>query len=291
MVRFRHAEECGMNLVAKNPMNKNAWLIVPAIVVILCFFVYPVSWLLIDSFARPKWGIQNYEVVLGRFVYLKVLLNTFTISAGTTFWCAVIGYPVAYTMAHCSKRTRRLLIFVVLIPFWTSLLVRTFAWMVLLQKTGLINQTLLTLGVITEPVALIYNRIGVYIGMVQVLLPFLIFPLYSVMLRIDRNYSFAAATLGAPPVRNFFRIYLPLTLPGLVSGGTLVFVSSLGYYITPALLGGPADLMIAQLIERQISTSGNWGMAGALAVLLLVVTAICLGVVHRVIGVKTAWGR
>ncbi|TXH38967.1 MAG: ABC transporter permease [Rhodospirillaceae bacterium] len=280
-----------MNLVAKNPMNKNAWLIVPAIVVILCFFIYPVSWLLIDSFARPKWGIQNYEVVLGRFVYLKVLLNTFTISAGTTFWCAVIGYPVAYTMAHCSKRTRRLLIFVVLIPFWTSLLVRTFAWMVLLQKTGLINQTLLTLGVIAEPIALIYNRIGVYIGMVQVLLPFLIFPLYSVMLRIDRNYSFAAATLGAPPVRNFFRIYLPLTLPGLVSGGTLVFVSSLGYYITPALLGGPADLMIAQLIERQISTSGNWGMAGALAVLLLVVTAICLGVVHRIIGVKTAWGR
>jgi putative spermidine/putrescine transport system permease protein len=280
-----------MNLVAKSPLNKNAWLVVPAIVVILCFFLYPVSWLLIDSFARPKWGIQNYEVVLGRFVYLKVLLNTFTISAGTTLWCAVIGYPVAYTMAHCSKRTRRLLIFVVLIPFWTSLLVRTFAWMVLLQKTGLINQTLLSLGVITEPIALIYNRIGVYIGMVQVLLPFLIFPLYSVMLRIDRNYSFAAATLGAPPVRNFFRIYLPLTLPGLVSGGTLVFVSSLGYYITPALLGGPADLMIAQLIERQISTSGNWGMAGALAVLLLVVTAICLGVVHRIIGVKTAWGR
>ncbi|MDY0884372.1 ABC transporter permease [Dongia soli] len=272
-------------------MSRNAWLIVPAIVVILCFFFYPVSWLLIDSFSRPKWGIQNYEAVLGRLVYLKVLLNTFTISAGTTFWCAVIGYPVAYTMAHCSKRARRLLIFVVLIPFWTSLLVRTFAWMVLLQKTGLINQTLLTLGVITEPVALIYNRIGVYIGMVQVLLPFLIFPLFSVMLRIDRNYSFAAATLGAPPVRNFFRIYLPLTLPGLVSGGTLVFVSSLGYYITPALLGGPADLMIAQLIERQISTSGNWGMAGALAVLLLVATAICLGVVHRIIGVKTAWGR
>jgi putative spermidine/putrescine transport system permease protein len=198
---------------------------------------------------------------------------------------------MAFTMAHAGPRLRRLLIVIVLIPLWTRLLVRTFAWMVLLQRVGLINSLLMNLGIITEPMALIYNRVGVYVGMVQVLLPFLIFPLNSVMMRIDRNYTFAASTLGAPPVRNFLRIYLPLTLPGLMSGGTLVFVSALGYYITPALLGGPGDLMIAQLIEQQISSTGNWGLAGALAVLLLVATAICLAVVHRLIGVKVAWSK
>lgn len=280
-----------MIAAAKSPGNRSGWLVVPAAVAILCFFIYPISWLLIDSLSSPRWGLQNYFVIFGHVVYLKVLLNTFVISAGTTFWCAIIGYPVAYTMAHASPHVRRLLVFVVLIPFWTSLLVRTFAWMVLLQRTGLINSVLVSLGLVDQPIALIYNRVGVYIGMVQVLLPFLIFPLNAVMLRIDRNYTFAASTLGAPPVRNFLRIYLPLTLPGLVSGGTLVFVSALGYYITPALLGGPADLMIAQLIERQISSSGNWGLAGALAVLLLVTTALVLLVVNRLIGVKTAWER
>lgn len=269
--------------------SKTAWLVVPAVIAVLCVFIYPISWLLVGSFSSPSWGFQNYVVVLGRPVYLRVLLNTFLISAGTTLACAVIGYPVAYTMAHSSQRVRRLLIFVVLLPFWTSLLVRTFAWMVLLQRSGLINGLLLDIGVISEPLALIYNRIGVYIGMTQVLLPFLIFPLNAVMVRIDRNYTFAAATLGAGPVTNFRRIYLPLTLPGLISGGTLVFVSALGYYITPALIGGPSDTMIAQLIERQISISGNWGVAGALSVLLLVATGVVLLVVQRLISVQMAW--
>ena len=142
---------------------------------------------------------------------------------------------------------------------------------------------------VAAPVSLIYNRTGVLIGMIQVLLPLLVLPLYSAMLRIDRSYSLAAATLGASPIRNFWRIYLPLSLPGLMSGATLVFVSALGYYITPALLGGPADIMIAQMIERQIGTIGNWGMAAALAVALLGVTALSLGVVHRLVGFTSVW--
>jgi putative spermidine/putrescine transport system permease protein len=194
-------------------------------------------------------------------------------------------------MANSSDRTRRLLVFVVLIPFWTSVLVRTFAWMVLLQRQGLINQMLIGIGLIEQPLALIYNRIGVLIGMVQVLLPFMVFPLYAVMVRIDKRYTDAAATLGAPPVRNFVRVYLPLSLPGVLTGSTLVFIISLGYFITPALLGGTGDTMIAQMIERQIANFGNWGLAGALAVVLLVSAVALLALVHRLVGMKEVWGR
>jgi putative spermidine/putrescine transport system permease protein len=264
------------------------WLILPALALLVVFFAYPVFWLLLKSVSEPAWGVGNYLAIVERTVFLKVLWNTVVISATTTFFCALIGYPLAYSMSVSGERARRLLIFVVLIPFWTSLLVRTFAWMVLLQKQGLINQSLVGLGLIEVPVALIYNRLGVLIGMVQVLLPFMVFPLY---VGIDERLTAAAATLGAPPVRNFLRVYLPLSLPGLVTGSSLVFISALGYYITPALLGGPGDVMIAQMIEQQIGTFGNWGVAGALAVVLLLGTGICLALVQRFVGVRPVWGR
>jgi putative spermidine/putrescine transport system permease protein len=260
------------------------WLTLPASVLVIVFFALPVGGFLVRSLSDPVWGFQNYVAFLEKPVYQRVLFNSLSISALCTLGCILIGYPLAYTIAHASEAARRALVFVVLIPFWTSILVRTFAWMVLLQKQGLINDALIRLGVIGAPIALIYNRSGVLIGMVQVLLPLLVLPLYSAMLRIDRSYPLAAATLGAPPIRNFLRIYLPLSLPGLMSGATLVFVSALGYYITPALLGGPADIMIAQMIERQIGTIGNWGMASALAVVLLAVTALSLALAHRLVG-------
>jgi putative spermidine/putrescine transport system permease protein len=273
------------------PLSGAGWLIVPACALLLVFFAYPVFWLLLRSASDPQWGVQNYVTVFDRPVYLQVIWNTFVISATTTLSCLLIGYPLAYTMANSSDRTRRLLVFVVLIPFWTSLLVRTFAWMVLLQRQGLINQMLIGIGLIEQPLALIYNRIGVLIGMVQVLLPFMVFPLYAVMVRIDKRYTDAAATLGAPPVRNFVRVYLPLSLPGVLTGSTLVFIISLGYFITPALLGGTGDTMIAQMIERQIANFGNWGLAGALAVVLLVSAVALLALVHRLVGMKEVWGR
>jgi putative spermidine/putrescine transport system permease protein len=273
------------------PLSGAGWLIVPACALLLVFFAYPVFWLLLRSASDPQWGVQNYVTVFDRPVYLQVIWNTFVISATTTLSCLLIGYPLAYTMANSSDRTRRLLVFVVLIPFWTSLLVRTFAWMVLLQRQGLINQMLIGIGLIEQPLALIYNRTGVLIGMVQVLLPFMVFPLYAVMVRIDKRYTDAAATLGAPPVRNFVRVYLPLSLPGVLTGSTLVFIISLGYFITPALLGGTGDTMIAQMIERQIANFGNWGLAGALAVVLLVSAVALLALVHRLVGMKEVWGR
>jgi putative spermidine/putrescine transport system permease protein len=229
--------------------------------------------------------------VFARPVYLRVFWNTVEISLSVTLLTLLIGYPVAYTMAHSGERLRRFLLLVVLVPFWTSLLVRTYAWMVLLQRNGLINNALLGLGIIDEPAALIYNRLGVLIGMVQVQLPFMILPLYSVLTRIDPRYEHAAATLGAPPMRSFLRVYLPLSLPGVLTGCALVFVTSLGYYVTPALLGGRQDVMLAQLILGQIENFGNWGVAGALSLILLAGTALTLALVWRVAGVERSWAR
>jgi putative spermidine/putrescine transport system permease protein len=152
-----------------------------------------------------------------------------------------------------------------------------------------VNQILVGLGIVTEPLQLVYNRVGVLVGMVQILLPFMIFPLYSVMSRIDPALARAAGTLGAPPVKTFLRVYLPLTLPGILSGAMLVFVIALGYYITPALLGGLGDVMIAQLIEAQIADFGNWGLASALSVVLLAATALLLATLHRFYSLRSVW--
>jgi putative spermidine/putrescine transport system permease protein len=254
-------------------IDARGWLVLPALLIVGALFAYPVSWLLMLSITDPEPGLQNFRKLIEASIYFKALWNTVIISGSVTLLCVVLGYPIAYAMAHAGERQRRLLIFVVLVPFWSSILVRTFAWMVLLQQKGLINKTLIDyLGVVQTPLTLIYNRTGVLIGMSHILLPFMILPLYAVLSRIEPNLSQAAASLGAPPVRNFLRVYLPLSLPGLLAGSVLVFVMGLGYYITPALLGGPGDTMIAQLIEMQIADFGNWGLAGALAVVLLLGT-------------------
>lgn len=262
-------------------VDSRSWLVAPAAALLLVVFVYPVFWLLLRSFSDPTWGFQNFRILIERPVYLRALGNTVVVSGTVTIVCLLLGYPLAYSIANAGPRLRRLLIFAVLIPFWTSLLVRTFAWMVLLQQKGLINQALLQLGLIERPLILIYNRIGVIVGMVHILLPFMILPLYSVLTRIDPTYSSAAASLGAPPVSNFLRVYLPLSLPGVLTGTVLVFVIGLGYYITPALLGGPGDTMIAQLIEAQVAEFGRWGLAGALALILLLGTSVTFVLVHR----------
>lgn len=271
--------------------DANLLLVLPAAVVVLTCFVWPVVKLLGLSFTQPRPGFGNYSALVTHPVYLRVLWNTVVISATVDLFCLLLGYPVAYVMATASPRIRRLLIFVVLIPFWSSVLVRSFAWMVLLQRNGLINDVLVGLGLIQRPAQLVYNRIGVLIGMVQVLLPFMIFPLFTVMSRIDPSYAGAAATLGAGPLHGFLRIYFPLTLPGVFTGGALVFVLALGYYIVPALLGGLGETMIAQVIEQQVADFGNWGMGGALSAALLACTAIVLALVMRVYGWKNAWRR
>lgn len=272
-------------------MSFYGWLSMPAGLIIAIFFVLPVGLLLAKGFSSPSWGFQNFQELIEKPLYVRVLTNTLVISFTATTLCAVIGFPVAYIMVHGRPAIRKILIFVILIPFWTSILVRSFAWLVLLQREGMVNSALRTMGMIDDPLQLINNRIGVLIGMTQILLPFTVFPLQAVMMRIDPSLRQAAGTLGASPRISFLRVYLPLTFPGLATGATLVFIIAIGYFITPALLGGPRDTMIAQLIESQISNFGNWGMASALSMVLLIVTATCVTVVNKLVGVRQVWER
>jgi putative spermidine/putrescine transport system permease protein len=260
--------------------DRRQLLVLPALALIAAVFLYPDCWLLLRSLTEPSWGFQNYAAAVGQPVYLRVFWNTVVISVSVTALSLLLGYPVAYTMAHAGERSRRFLLFVTLIPFWTSLLVRTYAWVVLLQQNGLVNQVLLDTGLIEHPLELVYNRAGVLIGMVQVQLPFMVLPLYSVLSRIHPRYGQAAATLGATPRREFLRVYLPLSLPGVFTGCALVFITSLGYFVTPALLGGRQDLMIAQMILIEIGDFGNWGLAGALSVILMIGAAISTGLLY-----------
>lgn len=267
--------------------RRDTWpwlLLAPALLVLLVTFAVPVGMLLSRAFTQPEPGLQNFLLLRERPVYLQVLLNTVLISAVATPVALLLGFPIAHAMAHGSPGLRRLLTFIVLLPFWTSLLVRSFATVILLQRRGPVNTLLMTLGITEAPLPLLYNLTGVLLGAVQTLLPFVIFPLYSSMRRIDPLLLPAAMTLGASPLRAFLRIYLPLSLPGLMTGATLVFISMLGYFVIPALLGGPRQTMVGQLIQDQIAQLGSWGVAGALSFLLLLVTALLLGLLHRLVG-------
>jgi putative spermidine/putrescine transport system permease protein len=217
-------------------------------------------------------------------VFVDVFARTFWISATVALLCAVLGYPLAYVLSSLPDRIAHPLLVLVLLPFWTSVLVRTTAWMVLLQDRGLVNGVLLDLGLITEPLQLIYNRTGVYIALTHVLLPYFVLPLYAVMKRIPPVTMRAALSLGATPFQAFWRVYFMQTLPGTAAGALMVFILALGYYITPALVGGPGDQMISYFIAFYTNQSLNWGMAAALSLLLLVTTLLLLVICGRVTG-------
>ncbi len=219
-------------------------------------------------------------------IYVDVLVRTFTIAFAVTGLAVLLGFPVAYLLATLPPKSANLLMIMVLLPFWTSLLVRTAAWVVLLQEHGLINDTMVWLGLIDEPVRLIYNRIGVYIAMTHVLLPFMIMPMYAVMKGIKPHFMRAAVSLGARPTTAFIRIYLPMTLPGIAAGALLVFIMALGYYVTPALIGGAADQMISYFIAFYTSGSVNWGLASALGAVLLAVTLVLYTIYNRLVGIS-----
>jgi putative spermidine/putrescine transport system permease protein len=219
-------------------------------------------------------------------VFRNVLGRTLWIAGVVTVVCLLLGYPVAYVIAAQPPGRASVLLFLVLLPFWTSLLVRTVAWVVLLQKEGVLNNLFLSLGLVHEPLRMIFNRFAVYVAMVHVLLPFMVLPLYSVMRGIPRSYVRAAASLGAAPFTAFRRVYLPMTLAGVAAGCLMVFIQALGYYITPALVGGGDDQMISYFIAFYASKTVNWGMAAALSLMLLTATLILYAVYNRMIGIE-----
>ncbi len=230
------------------------------------------------------------QVAPDQRVYGRILARTFEISLVITLWCLVLGYPLAWWLASLPARQANVLMILVLVPFWTSILVRMAAWIVLLQREGLINKALLGVGVVAEPLTLLFNRTGVIISMVHIMLPFMILPLYSVMKSVPPSYLRAAVSLGSRPLAAFFRVYVPQTYPGIGAGALLVFILSLGYYITPALLGGADDQMISYYIARYTNVNINWGMASALGGLLLAATLVLYAIYRRVVGRELSLG-
>lgn len=240
----------------------------------LCvFFLWPMAAVVARSFDAEGSFFAHYLTVFGRSSYIKVLLYTLQVATTVTLLCLLIAYPVAALIARLRGGWLQLSFALILVPFWTSTVIRTYAWMVLFQRKGMVNGLLIDLGFVDAPLRLMHNNFGVHIGMVHIMLPFMLLPLISAFRNIDPSYMRAAGVLGANPLRSFWHVYLPLSMPGVSAGVALVFITSLGFYITPALLGGARNMMVAVLIEQQVSVVVNWELASALASLLLLVTA------------------
>lgn len=220
-------------------------------------------------------------------IYTPILIRTFYMALGITLMTVLLGYPTAYYLSVLPRHRANLLMLFVLLPFWTSLLVRIVAWLTMLQENGVINKTLAFLGIIDEPLEISYNWIATVITMTHILLPFMVLPLYGSMRSMDTNYLKASASLGANPIITFLKIYFPLTIAGLSAGCILVFIISIGYYITPALVGGVDGQMISNLIEFHMRTSNNWELASAMGVGLLFITLFLYWIYDRLVGVKS----
>jgi ABC-type spermidine/putrescine transport system permease subunit I len=249
--------------------------------VLLVLFVYPLFGILNRSVFKGGYTLALYRQALAEPVYLTVMGLTFRTAALVTLVCLGLGYPLAYVLVSVRPRVARLLLIVVVLPFFTSIIVRTYAWMVLLGRTGIVNDLLQTLHLVDEPLRLLYNPAGVVLGMSYVLLPYMILTAFSVMRGIDPGLIRAAHSLGASRLQAFWRVFFPLSLPGVAGGTLLVFILSLGFFITPRLMGSPSDVMIAMLIEHEVEFTLNWSFASALAVILLAVTLAGFALYNR----------
>jgi ABC-type spermidine/putrescine transport system permease subunit I len=256
----------------------------PLLALLAAFYAWPLVQIAMLSLGWPAPTLASYERILAVPAYGLVMANTLKISLLVTLACLALGYPTAFLLATTPPRLSRKLLLFVVVPFGTSLLVRNYAWMILLGNNGLINASLLKLGLVERPLPLLYNAFGATVGMAHVLLPYMILVLLTTMRGIDRTYGLAAQSLGARPLRAFLTVFLPLSMPGVAAGSVLVFVMSLGFFVTPALLGGRGGTMISMVIEAQINQLVNWPLGAALSVVLLAVTFALLGLAAWVFG-------
>ena len=282
---IERVNEEGLRRDALNERMALFGLCSPALLLVMVVMVIPVGWLFYVSFLADdgSFTLEHYQRMVESKSYARIFRNTFEVSILTTLVCILIGYPLAYLMSQLPRRAAALCMLTVLLPFWTSLLVRTYAWLVLLQRKGLINNWAIELGLWDEPIKLVHNLNGTLIGMVHIMLPFLILPVYGAMRAIDKDYVKAAANLGAGPTQAFWKVFFPLSLPGLFAGGLIVFVLCLGFFVTPAVLGGGKVIMVAMRISTNIELFFNWGAASALGVVLLVLTLIILYLAARLL--------
>jgi putative spermidine/putrescine transport system permease protein len=259
---------------ARRRQSSGFWLAFPAIALLTIFFVVPVFLLLLRSILEPEFGLQNYVELLNSTSYRTIFYNTFLVSTVVTAVTLLLGFPLAWLMVVVPRRWAMAIFAVILLSMWTNLLARTFAWLVLLQSTGVLNRALLSTGFIDRPLSLVNNLTGVTIGMTYIMLPFIILPLHATISALDASVLRAASLCGANRWQVFWYIFLPGCAPGIAAGCLMVFVMSLGYFITPALLGGSSNIMLAEYIAQLIQSLLNWGLGGAAALILLIVTLI-----------------
>ena len=269
-------------LLRRCGLNNSLVLLFPAVALLLVFFAYPIVELMKSSFFDPHFTTAHIEKFFVRRVYFRVFKNTVEISAVVTIVCALIGYPAAYFLTRVRGGLRPYLIFLILLPLWISVLIRSYSWMAILGREGLINTFLIWLGFTSEPMSLLYTRGAVYVAMVQILLPIMILTCYAVMAEIDKDLIKAARVLGASPFRAFLNVFLPLSVSGARNGAIIIFILSMGFFITPALVGGRKDMMIGNLIVFQIDELVNWGFASAIGLILLVST-VCIVLLLRLL--------
>lgn len=255
-------------------MQKSNLLLLPAISLTLIIIIFPVFELFQSSFFDPDFTTKHVEKFFSKKLYFKVLINTVKISIGTTFLCFILGYPTAYFIAHSNKKFRGYFLFLILLPFWISILIRSYSWMAVLGIEGVINTVFISIGIIDKPIRMLYTTGTVYLAMVQIMLPIMILTIYSTMIRIEEDYIKAARILGANPFQAFIKIYFPLSFSGVASGSIIIFILSMGFFITPALVGGKKDMMIGNLINFQINQLLNWGFASFIGLVLLLTTLI-----------------
>jgi ABC-type spermidine/putrescine transport system permease subunit I len=268
-------------------------LSLPGILTIMIVVFLPVFWLSSLSFLGRGGALtlENYMRIFTSQLYVNTFIVTIKLSIVVTVLCVLLGYPLCYWLSRLAPATAGILLVFVLLPFWTSVLVRTYAWLVLLQRYGMINKALIWLGLIDKPLQLAHNLTGSIIGMIHIMLPFMVLPMYASMRSIDVDLIRAAIGLGSTPRQAFRRVFLPMSLPGLFAGIVLVFVLSLGFYVTPALLGGGRVQMLAQRIESTITIYTNWGAASALGVVLLLIALAMLWAINRIFGLDKLFVR
>jgi len=266
------------------------YLVVPCLVFLTILFAYPIIRLTWLSLFIPDFSPKNYIKIFEASVYYKVLLTSLKIAFNCTVLCLILGYPVAYLLNNVSTRTRNILFIGIIVPYFLSLLVRIYGWYMILGRKGVINYFLVSFGFTDQPLKLLFNNIGVHVGMVNMLLPYMILALFGVMRGIDKDLLKASQNLGATPTKTFLHVFLPLSLPGIAAGSMLVFILGVGYFVIPALMGGRKEIMIAQLIRTTVSELMNWEFGAALALFLLVTTCIFILIFNHYLGLDRIWG-
>lgn len=265
------------------------WTISPVALWMIAFLVIPILLVLFVSFmSRGTYGGIEYSFTLENYqrffepLYLKILFSSLVVAFITTMVCLLLGYPFAYIITRSPRKYRTLLLFLVIIPFWTNSLIRTYAWIILLRTEGLINTMLMNIGIISEPLALMYTDGAVLIGLIYTLFPFMILPLYASIEKLDQSYIEAASDLGATPWQTFVQVTLPLTKPGIFAGSLLVFIPTLGLFFIPDLMGGAKTMMIGNLIKNQFLTARDWPFGSAVSVILMILTLIMIALYLRI---------